>query len=55
MERCTKCNSLQYSAMDKNYLKIYGECWSCDKNRWERDMISTEEFEAREEQAFKTI
>lgn len=52
---CNECDQKQWSAMDKNYLKLYGRCWSCDKGDWEAKRLTTEEFEAREEQALKTV
>ena len=51
---CPNCHKQQWSIMDKNYLKIYGHCWSCDKKEWEAKRLSTEEFEKREVIALKT-
>ena len=45
---CPKCNKTQWSITDKNYLRIFGQCWSCDKILWEKHLLSLEEFEKRE-------
>jgi hypothetical protein len=50
---CPECNEKQWSIMDKNYLKIYGKCWYCDKELWERGFLSLEEFENREKKALE--
>jgi len=51
MDKCKKCGEQQWSIMDKNYLKLFGQCWSCDKKLWQEKKLSTEEFEKREVQA----
>ena len=48
MKRCSKCKEIQWSIMDKNYLQIFGQCWSCDKKIWEKKEMTFEEFERRE-------
>lgn len=48
---CPICGEIQYSITDKNYLKLYKNCWSCDKDKWENKDLSTEEFERREKEA----
>jgi len=50
-DHCKRCGEKQYSIADKNYLKLFGICWSCDKKKWEAGILSLEEFEKREEQA----
>lgn len=45
---CSKCQSEQYSVMDKAYLKQNSQCWLCDKKEWTAGNLSTEEFERRE-------
>jgi len=50
---CPQCREKQWSVMDKKYIEIYGNCWSCDKKKWENKEISTEEFEKREVEALK--
>ena len=51
--KCSKCDQIQYSLMDKNYLDLFRQCWSCDKDEWEAGTLSLEEFEAREKRANK--
>jgi len=48
---CPQCREQQWSVADKNYLQIYGHCWSCDKKDWEAHKLSLDEFERRERSA----
>ena len=50
---CKKCGYENWSVMDKNYMRVFGDCWHCDKEKWERKELSTEEFEKREQKALK--
>lgn len=50
---CTVCGEQQYSLMDRNYLKLFPQCWSCDKNEWSAGRLSLEEFEKRELRALE--
>lgn len=34
--------------MEKSYIEIFKQCWSCDKKLWEEKKISTLQFEERE-------
>lgn len=45
---CPCCIKEQFSKMDKIYLKQNGQCWSCDREDWQKGELSTEEFERRE-------
>ena len=47
-EICPKCKKEQWSPLDRNYLKRYSHCWSCDKKEWEKGNLSLERFEERE-------
>ena len=51
--KCPKCLQEQWSIMDKNYLRLYGQCWSCDRANWEGGTLTLAEFEEREKQALK--
>lgn len=51
--KCSVCQEPQWSILDKNYLKLYKQCWSCDKELWEANKLSTEEFEQREINALR--
>jgi len=51
---CPKCSEQQWSLMDRNYLKLYGHCWSCDKREWMSKRLLLEEFEKREKIALDT-
>ena len=51
--KCLKCLQEQWSIMDKNYLRLYGQCWSCDRANWEGGTLTLAEFEEREKQALK--
>lgn len=48
---CPNCQERQWSIMDKNYVILFGTCWTCDKKRWQEGKLSLAEFEQREEQA----
>lgn len=48
MDICPKCGEKQWSIADKNYLKEFKHCWSCDKREWENGNLSLAEFEKRE-------
>lgn len=48
---CSKCHTIQFSANDISYLHLFGQCWDCDKEAWERKELSLEEFEKREMKA----
>jgi hypothetical protein len=50
---CLKCKEEQWSIMDKKYVELFGNCWSCDKKLWEEHELSLEEFERREDEALK--
>ena len=50
---CSKCGDYQYSVMDKKYLELFGQCWSCDKKLWQAGNLTIEEFEKREKEASK--
>lgn len=50
---CPKCNEFQWSIMDKNYLVLFGICWSCDKEKWENGKLSLKIFEDREKLALE--
>jgi len=50
---CPKCTETQWSKADKKYLELYGNCWSCDKRKWENGELSLEEFEKREKESVK--
>ena len=39
--------------MDKNYLILFQECWSCDKQKWENGKLSLKIFEDREKLALE--
>lgn len=54
MINCPECNEQQWSMMDKEYLKLFGHCWSCDKKLWEEGKLSLEEFEKREREALRS-
>lgn len=53
MDKCPKCKEKQWSQMDKVYVGLFGNCWSCDRLKWENKEITLEEFEKREQQALK--
>jgi len=48
---CPECNQKQWSIMDKKYLALFNQCWSCDKLDWQNKKLSLEEFEEREREA----
>jgi hypothetical protein len=48
---CPVCGEDQISPTDKTYLKLYPHCWSCDRDLWAENKLSTDEFEARELEA----
>ena len=50
---CPVCSKPPWSITDRNYLRIYGHCWSCDKRKWEKGKLSLKEFEERENRAWK--
>ena len=45
---CHACQEKQWSIADNRYLELFGQCWGCDKKRWENGELSLEEFEKRE-------
>lgn len=47
---CT-CGGRQWSASDKKYLELFGNCWSCDQKAWNEGRMTLEQFEKRELQA----
>ena len=51
---CPECDEQQWSLMDKNYLRIYGHCWHCDKIKWESGELPLMVFEEREKTALET-
>lgn len=53
MDKCPKCKEKQESKMDKMYVKLFGNCWSCDRALWESKKLTLEEFEKREQEALK--
>lgn len=48
---CEKCKTIQFSSNDISYLNLYSVCWDCDKANWEKGLMSTYEFEKREQRA----
>jgi hypothetical protein len=54
MISCLKCEQQQWSEFDKDYLRLFGNCWSCDKKKWQAKEMTLEEFELRENQAAKS-
>lgn len=52
---CKHCNNIQYSKLDKEYVKLFGNCWECDKIKWKKGSLSLKEFELREQQAYANI
>lgn len=53
--KCLKCGEKQYSKLDKEYTKLYGNCWECDKIKWKENILTLKEFELREQQAYANI
>ncbi len=52
--KCDSCGeTVEYSAMDRCYVILYGTCWDCDKKRWEKGELPTSEFEAKETKALE--
>lgn len=49
--KCPICNEIQWSIADRNYVKLFGTCWSEDKQKWQDGKLSLEEFEKREKLA----
>lgn len=49
--KCPVCGASQWSPMDKQYVSLFGHCWSQDKKAWEDGDLTLEEFERREEEA----
>ena len=49
---CPTCGYENWSQMDKKYAELYG-CWHCDKEKWLKKELTTEEFEQREKNALK--
>ena len=45
---CGKCDETQWSIGDNKYLELFGNCWSCDRKRWEDKRMTLQEFERRE-------
>ncbi len=45
---CEHCHSNPFSLADREYLRLFGHCWECDKKMWDNGEISLEEFERRE-------
>lgn len=50
---CGNCKEKQWSVMDKNYLALFGICWSCDKKNWESGVLSLGAFERKEKKALE--
>ena len=48
---CPKCGEQQWSNMDKKYLELFGQCWSCDQKLWDEGKLTLKEFERREKEA----
>jgi hypothetical protein len=49
MANCPDCGEKMFSEIDQAYLLNFKTCWICDKQRWDKGELSTEEFEAKEE------
>jgi len=52
-ELCPTCENKPWSLVDKAYLKLYGNCWNCDANKWKRGELTTKECEEREKRAIE--
>ncbi len=48
---CPHCNQKQWSIADRNYVRLFLNCWFCDKEKWEKGEMTLEKFEEREKQA----
>lgn len=48
---CPHCNQKQWSTQDVNYVRLFAVCWFCDKEKWEKGIMTLESFERREKQA----
>ena len=55
MDKCPKCKEKQWSLMDKNYTKLFGHCWTCDRQEWDDGKLTLEEFEKREKEALALV
>jgi hypothetical protein len=52
IKECQECKTKPYSLADQEYLRIFGNCWTCDRKKWDAGELSLEEFEKRETKAF---
>ncbi len=50
---CPKCHQKQWSITDNNYVTLFGICWFCDKEKWEKGQMTLEVFERREKEALE--
>jgi hypothetical protein len=51
---CPDCGDHQWSIADRNYVRLYGTGWCCDKKRWEDGELPIHVFEEREKVAAQT-
>ena len=52
-KKCSKCGEIMWSIQDKNYLLLFGNCWSCDKKKWKEGKLSLKVFELREKKSLE--
>ena len=55
MNNCPKCGEKLHSSLDREYTKLYDQCWECDKQKWDDGELELETFEEREQIALNNI